>query len=68
MLATLVLALTSSATGDAFLEWGWRVPFLLSAVVVAVGLYLRTRVSEARSSRPLASAARCTPVCPSRSS
>ena len=46
VLATLVLALTSSATGDAFLEWGWRVPFLLSAIVVAVGLYLRTQVSE----------------------
>ncbi|MGO1167270.1 MAG: MFS transporter [Janibacter sp.] len=46
VMATLVLALTSGFTGDAFVEWGWRIPFLLSAVVVAVGLYMRTRVSE----------------------
>lgn len=46
VMATLVLALTSGFTGDAFTEWGWRIPFLLSAVVVAVGLYMRTRVSE----------------------
>lgn len=46
VMATLVLGLTSGVTGDAFAEWGWRIPFLLSAVVVAVGLYLRARVSE----------------------
>ena len=46
VMATLILAMTSGLTGDAFLEWGWRIPFLLSAVVVAVGLYMRTRVSE----------------------
>lgn len=27
-------------------DWGWRVPFLLSAVIVLIGLYMRTRVSE----------------------
>jgi len=31
-----------------FLEWGWRVPFLLSAVLVAVGWYIRNRVGESR--------------------
>jgi MFS family permease len=31
-----------------FLEWGWRVPFLLSAVLVLVGWYIRNRVSESR--------------------
>lgn len=46
VMATLVLGMTTGLTGDAFFEWGWRVPFLLSAVVVAVGLYLRLRVSE----------------------
>lgn len=46
VMATLILGLTSGLTGDAFAEWGWRIPFLLSAVVVAVGLYLRARVSE----------------------
>lgn len=31
---------------EAFLQWGWRIPFLLSIVVVAVGLYIRARVKE----------------------
>ncbi len=30
----------------AFLTWGWRVPFLLSAVMVAIGLYVRLRILE----------------------
>ncbi|GLX93438.1 MFS transporter [Herbidospora sp. NBRC 101105] len=29
-----------------FLDWGWRVPFLLSGVLVGVGLWIRVRVSE----------------------
>lgn len=31
---------------DPFLSWGWRIPFLLSAVMVAVGLYVRLRLTE----------------------
>lgn len=31
--------------GD-FLTWGWRIPFLLSAVMVAIGLYVRVRLAE----------------------
>ncbi|UUZ45995.1 MFS transporter [Janibacter limosus] len=46
VMATLVLAVTSGPAGPAFIEWARRIPFLLSAVVVAVGLYMRTRVSE----------------------
>ena len=46
VMATLILAVTSGLAGPAFVEWAWRIPFLLSAVVVAVGLYMRTRVSE----------------------
>lgn len=30
----------------AFMTWGWRIPFLLSAVMVAVGLYVRLRLTE----------------------
>ncbi|WP_299559664.1 MFS transporter [uncultured Mycolicibacterium sp.] len=30
----------------AFLTWGWRIPFLLSAVMVAIGLYVRLRILE----------------------
>jgi metabolite-proton symporter len=29
-----------------FLTWGWRIPFLLSAVMVAIGLYVRLRIAE----------------------
>lgn len=29
-----------------FLTWGWRIPFLLSAVMVAIGLYVRVRLTE----------------------
>jgi metabolite-proton symporter len=33
-------------TGDSFETWGWRVPFLLSIVLVGIGLYVRLRVLE----------------------
>ncbi len=48
LLATLVL-LTMSAILPAaqFLDWGWRVAFWLSAVIVVVGYYIRKHVSEA---------------------
>jgi MFS family permease len=39
----------SNATADlngAFLTWGWRIPFLLSAVMVAIGLYVRLKLTE----------------------
>ena len=32
---------------DQFLSWGWRVAFWLSAIIVVVGYYIRTHVSEA---------------------
>ena len=48
MLATVVLlALTTTLSESAFLSWGWRVAFWLSAVVVLVGYYIRTKVSDA---------------------
>ena len=40
----LVTALTMTPQG--FLSWGWRVPFLVSIVLVAVGLYVRLRIAE----------------------
>ena len=49
LLAAGVLALMASIQSEAdFLSWGWRVPFLLSAVLVVVGWYIRNRVSESR--------------------
>src|SRR4029079_4008426 len=48
MLATVVLwVLTATLSEDAFLSWGWRVAFWLSAVVVLIGYYIRTKVSDA---------------------
>ena len=44
--ANLAFAAVSIATGDAFLVWGWRIPFLFSAVLVGVGLYIRRTVDE----------------------
>jgi metabolite-proton symporter len=32
--------------GGAFLTWGWRIPFLISAVMVAIGLYVRLKLTE----------------------
>jgi len=32
--------------GGAFLTWGWRIPFLFSAVMIAIGLYARVRLTE----------------------
>ncbi|WP_432514729.1 MFS transporter [Kineococcus sp. SYSU DK001] len=46
VVATLVLGLFAALSGDQFTTWGWRVPFLLSAVIVVTGLVLRLRVAE----------------------
>jgi MFS family permease len=46
LLATFVLSGVSAATGEQFLVWGWRIPFLLSAVLIVVGLVIRLKVSE----------------------
>lgn len=48
LLATAVLlVLTSTLSDAAFLSWGWRVAFWLSAVVVVIGYYIRTKVTDA---------------------
>lgn len=48
MLATIVLLIVTNTLSDsAFLSWGWRIAFWLSAVVVLVGYYIRTKVSDA---------------------
>ncbi|OBH19058.1 MFS transporter [Mycobacterium sp. E2497] len=48
LLATSVFYVTRSATGPAaFLAFGWRIPFLFSAVLVGIGLFLRLRLTDA---------------------
>jgi MFS family permease len=45
-LANLMVLLFSWIAGDQFLDWGWRVPFWLSIVMVGIGLYIRLGILE----------------------
>jgi MFS family permease len=45
-LANMAVLAFSAISGDQFLVWGWRIPFLLSIVMVAVGLYIRLGILE----------------------
>ncbi|MBV8766323.1 MAG: MHS family MFS transporter [Hyphomicrobiales bacterium] len=45
-LANLVVLAVSQISGPDFLIWGWRIPFLLSLILVAVGLYIRLGILE----------------------
>lgn len=51
-LVFLVVHLTIKTKSEAFLTWGWRIPFLLSAVLVATALYVRTRIEEPPAREP----------------
>ncbi|MGY2743798.1 MFS transporter [Pseudarthrobacter sp. O4] len=47
MLGTGIFALLGAVmSGESFLAWGWRIAFLLSAVLVIVGLFIRLKVME----------------------
>lgn len=47
IIATAVfIPLTAVLTDEAFIEWGWRIPFMLSAVVVLAGFLIRKHVEE----------------------
>ncbi|MGX4803573.1 MFS transporter [Bradyrhizobium guangdongense] len=45
-LANLAVLAFSQMAGDQFLAWGWRIPFALSIILVAVGLYIRLGILE----------------------
>jgi MFS family permease len=45
-LANLAVLAVSEISGSQFLVWGWRIPFLLSILLVAIGLYIRLNVLE----------------------
>jgi MHS family shikimate/dehydroshikimate transporter-like MFS transporter len=46
LLSTGILTALSGLSDRQFLAWGWRVPFLLSIVLLGVGLFVRSRVAE----------------------
>jgi metabolite-proton symporter len=45
-LANLAVLAFSQMSGEQFLSWGWRVPFLLSLILVAIGLWIRLGIME----------------------
>jgi MFS family permease len=45
-LANLAVLVFSWLSGDEFLVWGWRIPFLISIVMVGVGLWIRLGILE----------------------
>jgi MFS family permease len=47
LLATVVLlVLSATLSQEAFLSWGWRVGFWLSVIIVGIGYYIRTQVTD----------------------
>jgi MFS family permease len=46
LLANIAVLVFSRISGDQFLVWGWRIPFLLSIVMIAIGLYIRLGIME----------------------
>jgi MFS family permease len=45
-LANLAVIVFNNISGDKFLVWGWRVPFILSAVLIIIGLWIRLGILE----------------------
>jgi MHS family shikimate/dehydroshikimate transporter-like MFS transporter len=46
ILSNLIFLAVASLPEEQFLAWGWRIPFVLSIVLVAVGLFIRLRIME----------------------
>ena len=45
-LANLAVLAFSQMSGDAFIAWGWRIPFVLSIILVGIGLWIRLGITE----------------------
>jgi MFS family permease len=45
-LANLAVLAFSAISGDQFLVWGWRAPFMISIILVGIGLYIRLSILE----------------------
>ena len=46
LLANIAVLVFSQVSGDQFLVWGWRVPFLISIIMVGIGLWIRLGILE----------------------
>jgi MFS family permease len=42
----VILAVKSSMSNDAFSNWGWRIPFLVSAILILLSFYIRRKMHE----------------------
>lgn len=42
----VILVIRATLSPEEFMEWGWRIPFILSAVLVAISIYIRLRMEE----------------------
>jgi MFS family permease len=52
-LANVAVLAFSALSGPAFVEWGWRIPFFLSIILVGVGLWIRLGIEETPTFRRL---------------
>src|ERR671910_809705 len=57
ILSNLIFLAVSSLPEAQFMAWGWRIPFVLSILLVAVGLFIRLRIMESPASRQVLLAA-----------
>ncbi|KUQ60337.1 MFS transporter [Enterobacter bugandensis] len=46
LMATFIVSLMTMFSEEDFLSWGWRIPFLLSSVLVLLGLWIRKDIDE----------------------
>lgn len=58
LLGTAAVNISMAVSGDAFVEWGWRLPFLFSAVLFVVALVIRFSVDESPAFKEIAAEAR----------
>jgi metabolite-proton symporter len=49
LISTIVFSVFSKLPADQFMSWGWRIPFILSLVLVGVGLLIRLKILESPS-------------------
>jgi MFS family permease len=42
----MFLLLTANLTGDQFIAWGWRVPFLTGLLLVVIGIYVQLKIED----------------------